>query len=539
MDKNKIIKLNIVILFLMMIIVSLTQGITMAAHTHVYAYQNQGDYHTVYCNVCGEYISERANHVYGDWETIRYATCTEVGQKARDCQCGATETAYIPMLDHTWVDKWTQSDLEHWKKCNNCNSVSELGTHYDNDLDGYCEVCNFLMALPATAEISDDVAVKEGKIAEFSIKLKSGTPPVSYQWYWNDSDSTENAVAIDGATTTDLIIDNPTENMDGRYYFCALINKAGTRYSPMARLTVYYPFTISEHPQPSANLKVGETVTLSVGVGKDGNPNKYTYQWYIADSETAEGSRLNGATKDEYIVSINKDVHGEYYYCVISNGQYEIASDRAKIIADVSLPEVHMGEIVSERIINNKAKVVIPLYITDDGEGYTETGENFTASDVIVKVGGVVPNNLIKGWEYIGHTDGRHEYELTLENINGNGELTLDVPEKSFEDNFHNTNIALEKPFETNIKVDNKAPVINFEEIKESGLESGLKGVYANKEDTLIIILSITEANEINTELFENKDEDIVVKVNGVDSNTDIEKKITYLEKKGNNKYLY
>jgi len=500
-------------------------------HSNQYNYVSAGGgkhYIYVNCTKCGASYSSRGNCSYGSWKTTRHPTCTSYGKKTRSCGlCGSSESMNIAKLDHDWSG-WKKSKTEHWKECNNCGTEKSRDDHYDDNIDGYCDACNYLMAIPGAANISGGVAVKEGEGASFSITLLRGTPPITYQWYYNTSNSTSNGVEISGATGTSVSIASTTRAMNGRYYYCAMTNKAGTHYSPTALLTVYYPFTIGSQPK-DANLKKGESATFSVTIGTKGNPDSYTYQWYVAASETATGSKLNGATKSSYTVTPTKNIHEEWYYCVISNGQYTATSERAKLVADVTSPEITMGTFDDNRIINNTVTVKIPFTVTDTGEGYTEGGSNFTASDIIVKVGGIVPSGLNKTLTFLSETNGSYQYELTLSNINGNGNLALEIPADSIKDNFQNGNLA--KNFSTRLTIDNIAPVINFESIT-----SGLNGVYANAEDTLIIRLSVTEAVGMNTALF--TEEDIMVLVGGVTSNTDIEKDLTYLEKDGN-KYMY
>ena len=45
-------------------------------------------------------------HDYGEWNTVKEATCTAAGQKQHTCtECGHVETEVIPATGHHWVDK--------------------------------------------------------------------------------------------------------------------------------------------------------------------------------------------------------------------------------------------------------------------------------------------------------------------------------------------------------------------------------------------------------------------------------------------------
>ena len=45
-------------------------------------------------------------HSFGEWETVKHATCTEEGSKKRDCACGEIQTAAIAAMGHSYGE-WT------------------------------------------------------------------------------------------------------------------------------------------------------------------------------------------------------------------------------------------------------------------------------------------------------------------------------------------------------------------------------------------------------------------------------------------------
>jgi len=60
-----------------------------------------------------------AAHTYGEWTTVKEATCTAAGQKQHTCtECGHVETQEIPATGHHWVDK---EDGTH--TCTNCGAT--------------------------------------------------------------------------------------------------------------------------------------------------------------------------------------------------------------------------------------------------------------------------------------------------------------------------------------------------------------------------------------------------------------------------------
>ena len=47
-------------------------------------------------------------HVWGDWETVTDATCTEEGEEKRTCECGEEETKAIDLKAHTYKETVTE-----------------------------------------------------------------------------------------------------------------------------------------------------------------------------------------------------------------------------------------------------------------------------------------------------------------------------------------------------------------------------------------------------------------------------------------------
>ena len=56
--------------------------------------------------VTAQYTSEA--HTYGEWKETTAPTCTEEGEKVRECECGASETAEVGALGHDWGE-WTET----------------------------------------------------------------------------------------------------------------------------------------------------------------------------------------------------------------------------------------------------------------------------------------------------------------------------------------------------------------------------------------------------------------------------------------------
>lgn len=482
-------------------------------------------HHDLVCNICYKYrVLNQACSM--TTRVIKQATCTSEGSERHTCSvCGQYYDSSIPKINHDWSG-WKTDRNEHWKVCEyGCGTETSRGNHIDtNPKDAYCDTCNYLMYIVPKGTVSGGGALKEGETASFFVNVTEGTQPISYQWYYKTS-SSGTGIEMSGETASSLLF-TATKAMNGRYYYCVLSNPGGSYTTNAVGLTVYYKFTIS--PQPvSVELKKGETGTFTVGIGEHGNPDSYTYQWYVANSATGGGSKIANATTNTCSVTPTKNIHAEYYYCIVSNGQYEVTSNRAKLVADITEPKVELGSFDDDLIINKTATLKIPLIVMDWGEGYTENN-NFIASEVIVKVGGV-SNSVSKTLTYKGALGDNYYYELTLTNINGNGKLSLEIPENSFEDNFGNKNISTN--FSTNVTIDNIAPTINLESVT-----GDINEKYINADDTLTIKLSVIEGVGIN--LNEFTIDDIIVKIGGTPADTSLQRTFKYIEKIGN-KYIY
>ena len=74
------------------------------------------------CSLCGDRIEEinvPANgHIYGEWEVLSEATCSQTGLKKRECRiCGGVETNTISMTAH--------ADTDEDGNCDSCDYVFE------------------------------------------------------------------------------------------------------------------------------------------------------------------------------------------------------------------------------------------------------------------------------------------------------------------------------------------------------------------------------------------------------------------------------
>jgi subtilisin-like proprotein convertase family protein len=163
-----------------------------------------------------------------------------------------------------------------------------------------------------TQNISDQT-VTNGSPAQFSV-LATGSPPLSYQWYFNTN------LALPGETNATLLITNTTIANAGVYQVI-VSNVYGSLTSAPANLTVFVPVAIVTTPgnQVATN---GDTVTLQVIA--QGTP-PISYQWFF------EQTILPGETNSVLTLSNATPALDGSYQVVVSNAYACVTSSPATL----------------------------------------------------------------------------------------------------------------------------------------------------------------------------------------------------------------
>ncbi len=237
------------------------------------------------------------------------------------------------------------------------------------------------------ASAPDSQAVKTGTGVSFRVEATGGhTPDYEYQWYWADSEDGAGTKIKDATLPEYALAESEvTKELNGRYYYCVV--KAGEEEaeSGRAKLTVYFPPSVSA--PKSQSVKTGSSVFFSVEAS-GGSPAEYTYQWYYATSENGAGTKVKGAVSDTYTIPA-KDVtigmDGRYYYCVASNGLYEAESGRAKLAVAFQTPKltVNLASASAVKLTWTKAPGAEGYYVyrsTSKGGKYAKTLPSQTRS---------------------------------------------------------------------------------------------------------------------------------------------------------------
>ena len=173
--------------------------------------------------------------------------------------------------------------------------------------------------LPSITAQPQNRTVTAGKSVTFSVTA-SGTTPLSYQWYHDNS-------AVAGATAASYTISGvqPTDAGD---YKATVSNVAGELDSASATLTVQYVPVITGQPQ-SQNAKIGETVTFSVAAAAIPAP---TYQWKF------NSVNIPGAISSSYTLISFQPTNVGNYTVVVRNSLGSITSSNAVLGVAVCVP---------------------------------------------------------------------------------------------------------------------------------------------------------------------------------------------------------
>ena len=96
-------------------------------------------------------------HAFGEWETVRSATCVAVGEKERYCSCGEKQTAAISVTAHNYVNG----------TCTVCQAKENGDNNAPSDEDKYnsacalIESCQYEEAYDILMEIADYAPAQE------------------------------------------------------------------------------------------------------------------------------------------------------------------------------------------------------------------------------------------------------------------------------------------------------------------------------------------------------------------------------------------
>jgi len=191
------------------------------------------------------------------------------------------------------------------------------------------EIANHYYAIGIGAKVTvqptNTIASQNGT-AVFSAQVK-GTPPVSYQWY------SQNSGVISGATNATLVLSN-LQTSDS--YYLQVGNAYGSDQSSVATLTVVSgapqiyvdtPPEVFAMPNQTGSIPVTAFGTLP-----------FSYQWQFNGQNLTDNSRITGSQSSN-VLSIANAQGGDAgsYQAIISNGSGSVTSSVSSFVVG-SLP---------------------------------------------------------------------------------------------------------------------------------------------------------------------------------------------------------
>jgi|GEM_PF-3510343 len=168
-----------------------------------------------------------------------------------------------------------------------------------------------------------DMTVNVGETVSLSVAA-TGEGKLTYQWYYNTTDSYENSGLINKATKATYSFKSATAGT--AYYYCIVTDtisgEAYTTTSDFAEvvvkaLTNAEAPTITLQPLGTTAIYVGNTYNMTIAVS-DLVTGELSYQWYSNTKNTDKGKAIKGATATTYTVPTTK-AGTTYYYCIVTN----------------------------------------------------------------------------------------------------------------------------------------------------------------------------------------------------------------------------
>ncbi|HXI82949.1 MAG TPA: glycosyl hydrolase family 28 protein [Verrucomicrobiae bacterium] len=169
---------------------------------------------------------------------------------------------------------------------------------------------------PAILADPQDQALSSGQTATFSAVV-NGTLPLSYQWYFNDTNTPIGAASSVNFPPAHTPVANPSLTLtnvqltDVGDYFVVVTNSSGSVTSAVANLTVTEAApTITTQPQDLTVIPTQPTAFSVVAVGSE----PLSYQWYYNTN-----SLLTNATSSTLTISNVQPSDAGIYSVIVSN----------------------------------------------------------------------------------------------------------------------------------------------------------------------------------------------------------------------------
>jgi hypothetical protein len=171
-----------------------------------------------------------------------------------------------------------------------------------------------------------------GKNQSLSVNPK-GTPAFTYQWYFGNTQLSDDGVKYGGSATATLTVTN-LQLSDAGTYSVAVTNAAGGISNLVAVLTVQYVSpSIPAVGQPgSITMLQGQTSSLSVSSVVGTAP--LNYQWYQGNTNPVtpvSGGEFSGSTSNVLTINGAAISDATNYFCVVNNSGGSTTSQVATV----------------------------------------------------------------------------------------------------------------------------------------------------------------------------------------------------------------
>lgn len=290
----------------------------------------------IYCKQCGRLLEGNeelplAEHTWDAGKVTLEPTTESTGEKLYTCTlCGETKTEVLPKTDES-----TGGNISGDTNSGDTNSGdTNSGDTNSGDTNGG----NIGSAeLPSILENPADGTC--GYMEEAVLKVEAAVfdgGSLTYQWYQNSSDSTQNAVAVDGAVGKEYRV--PTNKLGTTYYFCRVTNTnpgaAGEKTASIDSGIAEFKVTKAANPITKVNeysKAIGSKVTLKAA-------GKTTYK--VKNRKIATVTKKGKVTfKNFGTTTITVKAKGNEYY--------KAATKKIKIT--VTPKKVSLSKVVSQK----------------------------------------------------------------------------------------------------------------------------------------------------------------------------------------------
>jgi len=195
-----------------------------------------------------------------------------------------------------------------------------------------------LAVLPSITNEVEFVTNFIGNNQSFSVN-PGGTPPFTYQWYFETNALVDDGLKYDGSTNATLEITN-LQISDSGSYSITVSNQAGQISNVIAVLTVQYVLpSIPSNGQPASVVMLqGQTTSLTVSSVAGTAP--LLYQWFegsLSDPLT-NMNEFSGAETNTLTITDATSNDAASYFCVVSNLGGSTMSESASVTVIVPPP---------------------------------------------------------------------------------------------------------------------------------------------------------------------------------------------------------